>query len=78
MKFNRNSKPMYAGGGNLRGSIFKGNPPPFMDMSSPDYTGIPPININIPTLSASTPPPFFKKGGLVASVEEKIKRKFQK
>ena len=74
MKFNRNSKPMYAGGGNLRGSIFKGNPPPFMDMGSPDYLGIPPI----PALSSSTPPPFFKKGGLVGAVEEKIKRKFQK
>lgn len=74
MKFNRNSKPMYAGGGNLKGSIFKS--PPFMDMSSPDYTGIPPINI--PTLSSSMPPPFFKKGGLVGAVEEKIKRKFQK
>ena len=75
MKFNRKSKPMYAMGGNLRGSTLKGsNPPPFMDMGSPDYLGMPPI----PALSSSMPPPFFKKGGLVAVVEEKIKRKFQK
>lgn len=78
MKFSRKSKPMYAMGGNLSGSIFKGsNPPPFMDMNDPRYIGINPAPI--PALSSSMPPPFFKKGGLVAVVEEKIKKnKFQK
>jgi hypothetical protein len=60
-----NSKAIFSTG-NIKGSVLKGSsPPPFMDMGQQQQS--------------DALLPMFMKGGLVGSVEEKIrKNKFQK
>lgn len=56
----------YSSGGIVSRLIGNTRPPPFVDMSAPDYVGIPPLSK-------------FAQGGIVAQIEKNLKKnKFQR
>jgi len=69
MYSSQNSKMFSRGGvvSGLLGSRMQNNKPPlFVDMSAPDYVGIPPL-------------PKFAQGGIVSNIEKNLKKnKFQR